>query len=88
MKTMEIKTRINRVDMIFLSMMNSGNDNAATDMIKAMAVPGGTPWSVSAKATGTMAAEQAYNGIPAITVSGNLYQLLSAMKELSHLSGT
>ena len=70
-----IKVRINGSFKTFFKMISSGSEIAITDIIKASAVPNGTPFSINAQAIGTAPGEQAYSGIPIKTANGTEYQV-------------
>ena len=57
----------------FFNIISSGSDIAMTDIIKASAVPTGTPFSIRALAIGTAPAEQEYRGTPIKTEKGTEY---------------
>jgi hypothetical protein len=60
----------NLIFITFLSIRNSGKDNHITAIIKASAVPIGTPFAISDWTTGITPAELVYIGIPIITAKG------------------
>ena len=70
-----INIKMNGSFKTFFRMTNSGSEMAITDIIKARAVPNGTPFSLNAQAIGTAPGEQAYSGIPIKTANGTEYQV-------------
>lgn len=70
------KMPIRRHVITFLRRVASGNDNPTTAIIKASAVPMGTPFATNTSTTGTMPAALAYIGTPNTTDSGTANQLL------------
>jgi len=68
------KVRIKGSLSTFFRIINSGSEIPITDIIKANAVPKGTPFPISALAIGTAPAEQEYKGIPIKTDKGTEYQ--------------
>ena len=60
----------------FFSKVASGNDNPTTAIIKANAVPIGTPLATNTSITGTIPAALAYMGTPNRTDSGTANQLV------------
>ena len=53
-----IKVKINGSFNTFFNIMSSGRDIPITDIIKARAVPNGTPFSINVYAIGTAPGEQ------------------------------
>lgn len=73
--TTPAKIKINLGFIIFLRIINSGNDKAVTDIIKESAVPIATPFSVNALTKGIIPAALEYKGIPTKAERGTAYQL-------------
>ena len=59
----------------FFKIMNSGNDNPVTAIIKARVVPMLTPFSVSALTNGIIPAALEYKGMPMSVARGTPYHL-------------
>ena len=59
----------------FFSMVASGNDKPTTAIIKAIAVPSGTPLATKTCTTGTIPEALAYIGTAKITATGTAYHL-------------
>jgi hypothetical protein len=72
----------------FLSKVASGNDKPTTAIIKAMAVPIGTPFATKTWITGTIPAALAYIGTARITASGTAYHLSAERYPVKKFSGT
>lgn len=66
---------INRHVITFFSKVASGKDSPTTPIMKAIAVPSGTPLATKTCMTGTMPAAFAYIGTASITAKGTLYHL-------------
>lgn len=72
----------------FLSIVASGNESPTTAIIKAKAVPIGTPLATNTSITGTMPAALAYIGTPNTTDRGTANQLLLDIYSWKNPSGT
>lgn len=69
------KIPIRRHVITFFRRVASGSDSPTTAIIKARAVPIGTPFATNTSITGTIPAALAYMGTPNITDSGTANQL-------------
>jgi hypothetical protein len=69
----------NFIFITFLRIRNSGKDRPITAIIKASAVPIGTPFAISDWTTGITPAELVYIGIPMITAKGTAKGLFLVM---------
>ena len=72
----------------FFRIMISGNDNPIVDIIKANAVPNGTPFSINTLTIGIIPAALVYSGTPTKTDKGTEYQFDLSMMETIKFSGT
>ena len=72
---MPTKAKISFNFKTFFKIISSGSDMPITDIIKARAVPSGTPFSINEKATGTAPAVQEYRGTPIKTDNGTAYHV-------------
>ena len=59
----------------FFKIINSGRDNAVTDIINASVVPMDTPFSVNTETKGITPAAFEYKGMPIRTARGTAYHL-------------
>ena len=82
------KILINRHVITFLSIVASGNDNPTTAIIKARAVPIGTPLATKTSIIGTIPAALAYIGTPNTTDNGTANQLFFDIYSWKNPSGT
>ena len=72
----------------FRRMIISGKDNPITDIIKASAVPNGTPFSINTLTIGMIPAAFEYKGTPIRTDNGTEYQADFPIREAMNSSGT
>ena len=75
-ETVPKKIPIKRHVITFLRSVASGSDSPTTAIIKARAVPIGTPFDTKTSMMGTIAAAFAYMGTPKTTESGTAYHEL------------
>ena len=71
--TIAIKIKIKGSFNTFLRMIISGSESPITDIIKANAVPRGTPFSISTLTIGIIPAALEYSGTPISTDNGTEY---------------
>lgn len=72
----------------FLRIIISGRDNPIVDIMKANAVPRGTPFSINTLTIGIIPAALEYKGTPTKTDNGTEYQWDLSIIETIKFSGT
>ena len=72
----------------FLSIVISGSESPTTAIIKAIAVPIGTPFATNTSITGTIPAALAYIGTANITAIGTFHHLSAERYSAKKFSGT
>lgn len=86
--TTPANVRSNLILSTFLRMIISGKDKPITAIIKASAVPKGTPFSIKTLTIGMIPAALEYNGTPISTDKGTEYQVAFPIRLAIKLSGT
>ena len=87
-ETTPTNVKINRSFSTFRSMIISGRDKPITAIMKASAVPRGTPFSINTLTIGMIPAAFEYKGTPINIDKGTEYQVDFPMRLAIKLSGT